>query len=174
MMASARQRALTVKSVAEDRIAAACFPYTAESRPLHDRLKEVLTQFGGIALQVMLHRAGTFDMDTPLRHAGEALSELRQALQGLPVPAEAAHHHHHLCEAAREAGRAHDLIATARKVEADEGKRRELAAALRRAADHLRFATRILPGFEIVDFKQSCCAAHATTLRAEPVERLTF
>lgn len=88
-------------------------------------------------------------------------------LEALRVPGQAAHHHHHLAQATRTIERACVLVASP-KVWTDEAARRELAAAVRTAADHLRFASRAMPGFEMVDLNQACCAAHAS--RLEPAD----
>jgi hypothetical protein len=39
-----------------------------------------------------------------------------------------------------------------------------LTRALRATSDHLRATARLLPGFELVDFGQACCAVHAPRL----------
>jgi hypothetical protein len=145
-----------------------------ESRPLHEGLRGVLTQLGGLSLLVVLQRAATFDVETPLRQAGETLAEFDHALRALAVPGEAAHHHHHMVAASRAIGRAHALLSSANRFGSDDGARRALSATLADAADQLRFATQALPGFEMVDFTQSCCAAHRTTMPAGARERLTF
>ena len=163
-----RQGVLAVRSQREDRVADGCLQYILESRPLHDRLRQGLTQLAGLSLLVMLRQAASPDMDGRIRIA-EALSETRQMLLALRVPGRAAHHHHHLLEATRTIERVCALIASL-KVRTDEAARRELAAAVRIAADHLRLASRAMPGFEMVDLNQACCAAHANALRLEPAD----
>jgi hypothetical protein len=146
---------------------AAPLRYVVACQPVHERLRDLVTQLGGLSLMVMLRREGAFDRDTPLRRAREALSELREALRGLPVPHRAAHHHHHMFEACHAIGRAGDLLAGDPLTRDAEAARLALSRELRSAADHLRHASRALPGFEMVDLTQSCCAAHAARLPAE-------
>jgi hypothetical protein len=148
--------------------------YVVACQPLHERLRDLVTQLGGLSLMVMLRREGAFDRETPLRLARDALSETGETLGGLPVPPRAAHHHHHMTEAARAAGRAADLIAGDRLTPDAEAAKRALSRELRAAADHLRYASRALPGFEMVDLTQSCCAAHTAAAPGTETTELRF
>jgi hypothetical protein len=160
--------------VAEDQIHAQCFSYTMATRPLHERLRAVLTQLSGLSLLVILRRVGAFDVEAPLRLAGDELADVLDALRDIEVPEEARHHHHHMLIGTRAIGRVHALVVTATGVGLGDSGRRELSTVLSEAADQLRHATRALPGFEMVDFRQSCCAAHAPAFRREVPERLAF
>lgn len=156
---------------AEDETDARSLPYVVACQPLHARLRDVVTQLGGLSLMTMLRREGAFDRETPLRLVRAALTETGEALGGLRVPPRAAHHHHHMSEACRAAACAADLIADLRLGRDAEAARRDLSRELRAATDHLRHASRALPGFEMVDLTQSCCAAHgAMALEAETTE----
>jgi hypothetical protein len=148
--------------------------YVVACQPLHERLRVLVTQLGGLSLMTMLRREGVFDRETPLRLAREALSETGETLRALPVPPRAAHHHHHMTEACRAAGRASDLIAGDRLTLDAEAARLTLSRELRAATEHLRFASRALPGFEMVDLTQSCCAAHAAAAPGTETTELRF
>ncbi len=147
--------------LSDDHLSAGSLRYVVECQPVHERLRDLLTQLGGLSLMTMLRREGTFDRATPLRRAREALSETSETLRRLPVPPGAAHHHHHMSEACRAIGRASDLIAGDPLTGNAEAAKLTLSRELRAAADHLRFASRAMPGFEMVDLTQSCCAAAA-------------
>ncbi len=148
----------------------AALAYVVACQPLHERLRDVVTQLGGLSLMTMLRREGAFDRETPLRLVREALGNIGEALRALPVPHRAAHHHHHMTEACRAAAGAADLIADRRLTGNEEAARLALSRELRAATDHLRFASRALPGFEMVDLTQSCCAVHAAAPGTEATE----
>jgi hypothetical protein len=79
-----------------------------------------------------------------------------------------------MIEAVRAAGRAADLIAGDRLTPDAETARRALSRELRASTDHLRHASRALPGFEMVDLTQSCCAAHAAGAAGSETTELRF
>lgn len=159
----------------DEGLAAEPFHYVVACQPAHERLRAVLTQLAGLSLMTMLGRETTFDRETPLRLVRASLSETEEMLAGLPVPPRAAHHHHHVSEACRALARACDLASGDPITRNTEPAKRDLSRQLRLAADHLRFAGRALPGFEMVDLTQSCCAAHASAaLQAENATELQF
>ncbi|MCB1501072.1 MAG: hypothetical protein KDK07_15010 [Bauldia sp.] len=152
-------------------LAEAPLRYVVACQPVHDRLREAATQLGGLSLMTMLRRDGGFDLETPLRMASETVAEAGEALGGLAVPDAAAHHFHHMTAAARALNGVVGRMGAGGAARASDAARREISAALRAAADHLRFAANAMPGFETVDLKHACCAAHAAAvLAAEPVE----
>jgi hypothetical protein len=155
---------------AEDESDARSLPYVVACQPLHEQLRDVVTQLGGLSLMTMLRREGAFDRTTPLRLVREALGSIGEALRDLTVPHRGAHHHHHMTEACRAAAGAADLIADRRLTKNEEAARLALSRELRAATDHLRFASRALPGFEMVDLTQSCCAVHAAAAGKEATE----
>jgi len=169
--ANREQGTMPVATTASDQTRGAePLAYVVACQPLHERLRDAVIQLGGLSLMTMLRREGAFDRETPLRLVREALAGTGQALGGLPVPPSAAHHHHHMREACCAAGRAADLIADQRLGRDAETANRDLSRELRAATDHLRHASRALPGFEMVDLAQSCCAAHAAAPAAETTE----
>ncbi|MQB07932.1 hypothetical protein DXT91_28255 [Agrobacterium tumefaciens] len=85
------------------------------------------------------------------------LSELR-SLRSTP---RSQHFHRHLSKAGEL------LKQTVEEVDRTLGKSalaRDPLAPLKAAWDHLRSASRCLPGFEVIDFSHSCCAHHQTTV----------
>lgn len=154
-----------------DRPASRALAYVVACQPLHERLRDAAIQLGGLSLAAMLPRAAEVDAETPLRMASETLAETREAILGIRVPAAARHHHHHMSAAAEALGRVAGLMADDGLARGGAEARREASAALREATDHLRHAANAMPGFETVDLRHSCCAAHArTVLSAEPAE----
>lgn len=154
-----------------DDLADAPLRYVVACQPLHDRMREAVVQLGGLSLLAMLRREAAFDIDTPLRVASAAVAEAGAALRDLAVPRAAAHHFHHMDAAARALDRVAALMGEGALARAGDTARREISAGLKRAADHLGFAAAAMPGFETVDLKHACCAAHASAvLAAEPVE----
>lgn len=135
--------------------------YIIDSRPLHERLQQVLTQVAGFSLLVMTRGERVPMLDGPAVLAREALRSAQAELRSLRVPAAAMHHAQHIQAAAGAVERALDLLIACLRPAADEPTRAALTRCLRLATDHLRAATRLLPGFEMVDFSQACCAAHA-------------
>ncbi len=158
-----------------DRLADAPLRYVLACQPIHERLREAATRLGGLSLMVMLRPDGSIDREAPLQAASLIVEEASGALAALPVPAAAAHHAHHMTEAATALGRVAALLAPAPHGSADEAARTAVSAGLRSATDHLRHAARALPGFEMVDLTQSCCATHAAAARGlETANELKF
>jgi hypothetical protein len=154
-----------------DRLADASLRYVLACQPLHERLRDAATQLGGLSLMVMLRRDGGVDRATPLRDLTAGLDATSDALAAIRVPAAAAHHAHHMIEATAALRSVARLLAPGA---ADEAARAGISIALRSATDHLRFAARALPGFEMVDLTQSCCAAHAAALPPATTNELRF
>ncbi len=129
--------------------------YVLEAKPVHAALLQTLTQLAGFALMRLTSgRASVIDAG-PVELARDAFDGCADRLHGLRVPAEATHHHSHLQGAAAALEQA---IATAlSKTTADA----VFFDTLEEAERHLRAVSRTLPGFEMVDLTQSCCAAHS-------------
>ena len=153
---------------------AAPFLYVVGCQPVHEALRDVLTRLGGLAMMTMLRREGAFDRSTPLLLVRDILEEAGDTLRGLAVPAEAAHHHYHMARAAEAIDRVCHLLGADPLLRAADPARQELSVELRSAADHLRLASRALPGFEMVDLRLSCCAAHGVAPSRETITELNF
>lgn len=135
--------------------------YIVATRPLHDRLRQVATQAAGFSLLVMTRGTRVPMLDAPLALAAGALRAARDELRALPVPPEARHHHRHLAAATDALAQSLELLAACLRPAAGEATCSALVRGLRLATEHLRSAARLLPGFEMTDLAQSCCAAHA-------------
>lgn len=132
--------------------------YVLASRKLHERLRQVLTQAAGFALLVMTRGSTLPMLDAPVALARSALHPARDEIDALAVPPRARHHHRHLIAAAAALEQSLALLAGCLHRDGGEAA---LVRSLRRATDHVRAAARLLPGFEMVDLTQACCAAHA-------------
>jgi len=134
--------------------------YMTACGPLQARIRDVLTQLAGFAFLLATRRGRSAPPAGPLDLARTEAAALAEELAALRPPGEAAHHFHHLSAAAEALGRSVRLGYACLAAGAGEVDRDGLTAALRAATDHLRATARLLPGFELVDLRQACCAAH--------------
>ncbi len=128
--------------------------YVLEAKPVHEALLQTLTQLAGFALVRLTGGPSSVVDAGPVEFARDTFDGCGDRLPSLRVPPEAAHHHLHLEGAAAALERA--IAAALAKTAADA----VFLDALDEAERHLRAASRALPGFEMVDLTQSCCAAH--------------
>lgn len=135
--------------------------YIEAMQPLHADLQRVLTQAAGYSLLVLTLGGRVALADVPVIAARGALATVRSQLDGVRVPVSARQHHDHVSAASVAIHRALGFLETCLHSSADDDARGELTRALRIATDHLRVGTKLLPGFELVDLSQACCAAHA-------------
>jgi hypothetical protein len=134
--------------------------YVAAARPVQQLISDTLTQVAGFALLLMTSRNRASLAEGALASAREAAMRASEEARALVVPEIAAHHHHHLRAAA--AALLQACVATLDCLRVDaSGQSDALVRTLRSSSDHLRTTARLLPGFELVDFGQACCAAHA-------------
>lgn len=135
--------------------------YATACATVQEVYRDILVQLSAFSLLLMTRRpersvwAGS--LDAVEAQAGEA----RERMRALRPPAEARHQFHHLSAAADAIERAAGLAHACLTVRADDADRGALLHALRAATHHLRATGRLLPGFELVDLGQACCAAHA-------------
>jgi hypothetical protein len=125
-------------------------------------LKQAEGQLGGLLLLAAAGSKSITQEHAMLESARMAHAEAADGIAGLSVPARARHHHHHLSEAAAAIGSALDQ--TRRSLHGFAAGRRDVDEALRPLKlghRHLDWASRSLPGFEMVNFQQACCAGHA-------------
>ncbi|MEZ5666056.1 MAG: hypothetical protein R3F55_01195 [Alphaproteobacteria bacterium] len=135
--------------------------YLDAARQLHGDLQRVLTQVSGYALMLMTSRGPRTLPDAPILGAGAAAARAAEAARALAVPSGAGHHHHHLRAACAAVAHACAAATTCAGPVAAERDRDGLVAALQAAVGHLHAVSRLMPGFEPVNFAQACCAAHA-------------
>jgi hypothetical protein len=155
-------------------LADATLRYVVACEPAFERLRGTATQLGGLALIAMLRREGAFDTETPRRMAAETLAAARATLAALTVPAAAAHHFHHVDAAAAALAGIVAVMGRGQHDRDGNAARREISARLRTATEHLRHAENAMPGFETVDLRHSCCAAHAAAVFAAAPTDLRF
>jgi hypothetical protein len=141
----------------ESALAEPTIRYIVASQPVYDRLREILTQVAGFSLLIMTRGSRAVALDDRLAPAFEAFRTIAEQCRALRVPGAAAHHHLHVAEAASAVERSIGFLKECSKSPGDDAAREALTRCLRIAADHMRVATRLLPGFEMVDLKQSCC-----------------
>jgi hypothetical protein len=130
--------------------------YMLEARRPHDALRRALIQLSGFLLfRTTASRRAIVDF-APVEAARDAIMEASDNLQGLRVPPAAAHQQKHLEGA---------VISLQQAVKAAFSKSDSNGDALFRCVDeaekHLKAVGRATPGFEAVDLRQACCAAHA-------------
>ncbi|MER8830656.1 hypothetical protein NKH73_07450 [Mesorhizobium sp. M0938] len=134
--------------------------YVATARPVQQQISETLTQVAGFALLLMTSPSRAVLAEGALASAQEAATRAAEELRALIVPEVATHHHHHLRGAAETLLQACVAALDSRRIDTSE-QSDALVRTLRASSDHLRATARLLPGFELVDFTQACCAAHA-------------
>lgn len=138
--------------------------YVADARAPHRELQRALTQLSAWLLKHLTgRRTGVIDPG-PVEAARTALAECAAALAALRTPVAAAHHRAHLNGAHAALDRALDVALSRHGLDEDQ-----MFAALEQAERDLKAVSRILPGFEPVDFSQACCAQHAR-LAWQPAE----
>lgn len=134
--------------------------YALTVRATFDSLRQAVAQLAGL-LVLASSGARSSIIDHPmLERAIAQQAEAEDLIERVKVPTPAMHHHYHLRRASAGIGRA---LASA----ANLGYRRDgavldqILAELREAWRELHRTTHFLPGFQVVDFGQACCAAHA-------------
>ncbi len=135
--------------------------YAMASAEVQEDLRDVLVQLSGFALLLMTRRPECSVWAGSLDAIATRMDEARERMRALRPPAAARHQFHHLSAAADAIGRAADLAHACLTARADDTDRDTLLQVLRAATHHLRATGRLLPGFELVDLGQACCAAHA-------------
>lgn len=159
-------QALPADPVIDDRTAA----YVLKTQPSFDGLRSAAAQLAGL---LVLASIGGRDrvLDEPLLEQAEsAHKEADDELRITDAPTPAAHHHFHLSlasERIREALR----IARQGSLRIDDASLDRAHLALKAGWQEMLSASKALPGFQVVDFTKSCCAAHrarAVSLRTSP------
>ena len=135
--------------------------YANAARPAQLLISGALTQVAGFALLVMTSNRSLALAEVALIGARQASLQALEAVRGLEAPESASHHLHHLREAAAMLKQTCSSALRCLEPEASEVERDALVRALSATSRHLRATARLLPGFELVDLRQACCAAHA-------------
>jgi hypothetical protein len=154
-----------LNSVEEERIGKAMLGYIEASREVHGLLQQVLTQVAGYSLMLMTSSRSAPQLEGAISMARAAADRAYDQARALRAPAGAVHHQHHLLKASEATCSAFAAAETCAAPGAGDGDRDALSRALRQATRHLQATTRLLPGFEMVDFGQACCAMYSTATR---------
>jgi hypothetical protein len=150
-----RYQAFPVEAGLDDRTAA----YIRKAQVSFELLRNAAARLAGL---MVLASIGSRErvLDEPLlAQAEDAFREAEDMLRGVAVPDAAAHHHFHLSTASRQIGEA---LRAARQgaLRLDSGSLDRTHRLLRGGWQDMLSASKALPGFQVVDFGQSCCAAH--------------
>jgi len=134
--------------------------YVLKVRACFDSLRQAAGQLAGL---LVLAAAGARSqiLDLPmLEQTGAALHEAEAMFRSVQVPPSASHHYFHLSRAAEWIGEA---LQHARKgsLRNDDKVIDETLQKLRAGWQEMHFAANALPGFQVVNFSQACCAVHA-------------
>ena len=145
--------------------------YILRAREPFEGLRRASSQLAGLLVLVAIG-SRTTQGNPMLEMAIAAHAEAADGLQALTPTAQGAHHHLHLCRAATRLGEA---LTTARhSLSLDETVTDRIYGLMKQALDDLRWASRALPGFELVNVSQGCCALHGAPFKAETKKTLRF
>lgn len=137
---------------------------TGPAQACFEALTELTRQAGTLLLADALGTRRFEDAGSMRRGCLEQLARTSDVLQRLaPRQVLVRHHHEHMVAAAR---------CLALTLERCDGLFRRTGPAsdplppLKAALSHLRGASRLVPGFDLVDISQGCCAEHGAALAA--------
>jgi len=143
------------------------FDYVVAAQGRFEGLRQCAAQVAG--LLVLAAAGGRTDPGHPmLELARNAHGAAADATYGARIPVGAEHHHRHMAAAAK-------ALAAALKAMPDALSRRNEEAVdkafgpLQAGFRELQHASHCLPGFEIVDFEQGCCAEHVGLRRSRQI-----
>jgi hypothetical protein len=133
--------------------------YVLATRLYFEDLRQAVSQVAGM---LVLASAGAKSVTQDHAMFAAAQEAHRRALDGIYAmrpTTRAAHHHRHLLKAAEDLGLA--LARSADRLHLDSkdaGGKDGVFGPLEAAYRNLSWASRTLPGFEVVNFDQACCA----------------
>jgi hypothetical protein len=131
--------------------------YLLAVHPAFESFRAAASQLAGLLVLVAAGAKGGAPDAALLKASSLSYAEALDTLRGLLATERVRHLHHHLREAAAGVGAA--LAAAERQVEAAP-RAFEVAAVLAplsAAYQHLQFASRLAPGFRLVETRDSCC-----------------
>ncbi|CDX13816.1 hypothetical protein MPL3356_150078 [Mesorhizobium plurifarium] len=145
--------------------------YADSARDAQQLISQTLTQLSGYALLLLTSPRQAAQAEGALAGARQSVVHAAEAVRALQAPEPAAHHYHHMRCAAETLMEACAAATACRGAQERSDKRFDtLTRALRATSDHLRATARLLPGFELIDFGQACCAAHTPRLPGQGIE----
>jgi hypothetical protein len=146
----------------------ATLSYVLAARPAFEMLKHAAAQLAAFFILATTGSRAAGPDHPLLAEARNAIQEATDGIHAAPAVTDlAAHHHRHLLRAAA----AIKATLSALQDSAWMKDRAGLDPALRRLKagwQELHWATAALPGFEMVQLSQSCCAGHAFAPAAKP------
>ncbi len=139
--------------------------YVLTAQTAFDGLRRTAMQLAGLMLLAAL--GGLSRQDHPLLGLAEtAHATAADVLRSLSVPDNSAHHHHHLLKAERA------LLAALHRIRSGlhhgEDAQTKITHVIELALEHLRSASKALPGFDLVSFSDGCCACVVQSSRQIP------
>jgi hypothetical protein len=145
--------------------------YILKAREPFEGLRRASSQLAGLLVLAALG-SRTTQGNPMLETAIAAHAEAADGLRALTPTARGAHHHLHLCLAAERLGAA--LVVARHNLPRDEAVSDRIYSLLKQSMEDLRWASRALPGFALVNFAQGCCAMHGGPLKTETKKSLRF
>lgn len=145
-----------------------CSSYTEAVRPAFDDLRKAAMQLAGLLVLSVTGVREAVDHQM-FESTIESYAEATEVLRRVKPPLPGVHQYTHLLQAHAAVGAAIQLArVTLHKGDEAQGHLRQ---SLQQGLDHLRWAARAVPGFEIVAFSQGCCAAHTMASSTDTVLR---
>jgi hypothetical protein len=135
--------------------------YVLETRSHFEDLRQALSQIAGM---LVLATVGAKSVTQDHAMFAAALEAHRRASDGIRAArptTRAQHHHEHLLEAADSLGLAIAKAGEGLHLAGDRQRMEGMSAPLQAAYRSLNWAGQALPGFEILNFDQACCAPQA-------------
>jgi hypothetical protein len=145
--------------------------YILKARGPFEGLRRASSQLAG-SLVLAAIGSRTTQGNPMLEMAITAPAEAADGLRALTPTARGAHHHLHLCRAAARLGEALTTARHSRLI--DETVTDRICGLVKQALEELRWASRALPGFELVNFSQGCCAMHGAPFKTDTKKTLRF
>ncbi|MEJ1969443.1 MAG: hypothetical protein WDN03_12535 [Rhizomicrobium sp.] len=134
--------------------------YAIDSHRAFEELRQVLAQLGGLLVLAAAGGKSAVPDHPMLVAAGELHRRAADRLRALRATPRASHHHAHLMSAAAALESALGAARRHLHRRADGVDIGAILAPLRLAQNEMERVTRLLPGFDLVDFDQGCCAEH--------------
>ena len=135
--------------------------YIARARETYADLRQCSAQLAGLLLLTQIGGASVLSDHPMLIAAQNSLAAARSDIWSEEPPSLAIAHRDHLRRAAEMLSRA-TREATHKRLERDGRDIDRLLAMVKEAWREMHCAALALPGFQVVGFGQSCCAAHAS------------
>ncbi|RBP07322.1 hypothetical protein DFR50_12847 [Roseiarcus fermentans] len=133
--------------------------YVLKAQAGFDALRNAAAQLAALLVLVSIGKRDRVLDEPILAQAETAFKEAEDILGAIEAPAAAAHHHFHLSLARERIGEAL-RIARQGSLRIDEPSLDRAHQTLKAGWREMLAGSKALPGFQVVDFSQSCCAAH--------------